>query len=288
MRHCGVNHGFAHLDVGFVILGQATIFREPAKRPFNYPSLGQQDEALCSFGPKDGLQQPAAVRLHPVDQVARIAPIREDHAQPWPSATGIEKHLFGAIAVLDICRRNDQDHDQTQRINKHMPLAPDDFFFPRRTREFPRGRRTLLSGCPRRPRWVRSAFPLRSDFPRECCRGSFARRQHSSNDALASIWLPMAADRGESFARSIPSAGNTNSHRECRAAKPYEVARLDSTTAGTVPDAPTEHQSNRTGNASVKYSCIPVYPILAIGDRSVCKQALSVKPQQMLVEQFSK
>jgi hypothetical protein len=63
--------------------------------------------------------------------------------------------------------------------------------------------------------------------------------------------LPMAAGHGESSARSTPSAGNTNSHREYRGAIPYEVARLDSTMAGTVPDAPIEHQSNRTGNAYV-------------------------------------
>jgi hypothetical protein len=54
---------------------------------------------------------------------------------------GFTQHLFGADAVLQGCRVDDDAHEKPQNVDGDMALEPLDFFSPRRSRRLRRDRR---------------------------------------------------------------------------------------------------------------------------------------------------
>lgn len=75
MDHGSLYHGLAHLWLGFVVSNETAVLHEPGKGPLDNPAFGQDHEAVGADRLQDGLHQPAADVLGPVNQCPGVAAI---------------------------------------------------------------------------------------------------------------------------------------------------------------------------------------------------------------------
>src|SRR5439155_22538986 len=102
-------------------------FHQPAERAFNNPSMRQDHKALNIVRALDDLQDPSGKGGHPRHQLAGVAAIRPDQAQPRRDPAELLEDPLGAVPVLDPGAMDHDRQDQAQRIHREVTLAPFDF-----------------------------------------------------------------------------------------------------------------------------------------------------------------
>jgi len=125
VRHGDEDHGLAMLRQGLVVFGQSTVLAEPGEGAFHDPALGQDDESPAGVSLHD-LDNAAAPAADPMQEPPGIAGIGKDHLQATQASAQVLEQQPGAIAVLEVGRMHHQRHDQPERVDEQMPLAPVD------------------------------------------------------------------------------------------------------------------------------------------------------------------
>ena len=120
--HGNTDHGLTGLGEGLVVFGQPSVFPQPGERPFDDPSLGQDDKPV-GFRSLDDLDDAAVPTGGPIDEASGIAAVGPDDLQATPARAQLLDQPLGAIPILDVGRVDDQCDDQPQRVDDHMTLA---------------------------------------------------------------------------------------------------------------------------------------------------------------------
>ncbi len=121
--HRNQDHGLAGLGEGFVVFRQSAVLSEPSEGAFDDPSLGQYDESM-RFRTLHDLHQTSVPTSRPVDKPPGIAAVGKDQLQSAQPRTRLLNDESAAVAVLKVGRMDDQSHDQTERVDEDVTLAP--------------------------------------------------------------------------------------------------------------------------------------------------------------------
>ena len=126
------DHGKADesLDAAHVALEVArepSVAADPGKRALDDPTLGQHDE-LVELAAFDDLDRPVPGCSngggHPWSLVAAIADDPLDEGEQLASTA---HRLVGTVAVLDVGGVDEDAHEQAERVDQDVALAPRDF-----------------------------------------------------------------------------------------------------------------------------------------------------------------
>ena len=110
--------------IAFEVTRQASVMADPGKRALNNPALGQDDEAM-EFAAFDDLQLPGAGLGNRSGGLwSLIAGIGEDALNEGEQAPGaLIEHQSRTVAVLHVGGMDNDIQEQTERVDKNMPLA---------------------------------------------------------------------------------------------------------------------------------------------------------------------
>src|SRR3990172_5533856 len=124
--HCNQYHALTALFQCFVVLRQSTILAQPRERSLHDPALGQHDEAVRRW-PLDDLDEATEPAAGPIDELARVAAVREDQLQSSPPRSQLSDEEPCAVSVLNVGGGDHQGHDQAERVDDQMTLAAEYF-----------------------------------------------------------------------------------------------------------------------------------------------------------------
>src|SRR6266571_2948347 len=110
----------------FIILTHAAKSSQPGEGSLHDPPAGQELETLDVVRPFDDLQDPTALALDPLHQLARVAAIGPSQLQPWEVVPDLLENRLRPVPILDPGRMNDHRQDQPHRVHQDVTLTPRD------------------------------------------------------------------------------------------------------------------------------------------------------------------
>src|SRR5215472_5073083 len=113
-----------------VVLGQPPPAVEPAERPLHDPAFGLRHEANLTHQLLDDYSQPTPANPRMAERRVEMG-VAPDLLQSLDRPTQALHQSDAADAVLHRGRHYHQRPQQAERVNRHKPLAADDFFAPR-------------------------------------------------------------------------------------------------------------------------------------------------------------
>ena len=123
-----VDHGY--MDPGLAGFGQFLVIfakpsaaAQPGQRALHHPSAGQHLEVVAVLTASHHLQQPAAGRLSPRDQLAGISGVSPDDLEPREPAQQSGQHQPGSVLVLDTGSMYHHREEQSGGVHYDVALA---------------------------------------------------------------------------------------------------------------------------------------------------------------------
>src|SRR5208282_385377 len=96
----------------FIILAHSAKPSQPGEGSLHDPAARQELESLDVVGSFHDLQDPAALALDPLHQLASVAAISPDQLQSWEVVPDRPENRFRPVSILDTRRVNDHSQDQ--------------------------------------------------------------------------------------------------------------------------------------------------------------------------------
>lgn len=121
--HNEIDHRFARGRERFVVLAHSTIPTDPREGALHDPAFRQHREADDRIAAFNNRQHPAAERLGPFDQLARVAAVGPDCFQSRVHTAKFLEHELRPVAVLHIRRVHHDGQNQPQHIDNDVPLT---------------------------------------------------------------------------------------------------------------------------------------------------------------------
>src|SRR5882757_6616191 len=127
MNHRNIDHSLTGNGKPFVVFTEAAIPAEPAKGAFNDPSPRQDYETFNTNRSQYGLQDPAASRVNPLDQLTCIPTIGPDELQTRQGVANLLQNQLRPITILDVCGMNDDGQNQPEGVYQQVPFSAEYF-----------------------------------------------------------------------------------------------------------------------------------------------------------------
>src|ERR1700729_1035081 len=125
--------GGARLNSSLVFLAEEAILPEPTEGSLDNPAPRKNLELLFIVGSFHHLNVDASVCGRLIDDFPVVRTVHPYQLKRGELAMRLAHQEGARVAILNVRRRDDDCEDQSQDVNKDVPLAPVDLFFPHRT-----------------------------------------------------------------------------------------------------------------------------------------------------------
>src|SRR5712691_108161 len=126
MNSADLNHGRTGFGLSFIIFTVSAVAAVPCVCPFHHPAFLEWRKSLRSFRTRLHFDVPGrSVRRHPgLKMVIMILAIAKDGRKAWKGfGRDFFEPLWGGDSIIHARARDQDGHQQPQRIDQQMPLA---------------------------------------------------------------------------------------------------------------------------------------------------------------------
>ena len=110
----------------FVIFAHSAKASQPGEASLYDPAAGQEFETLDIVVSFYDFEDPTALDLDPLHQLACVAAIGPNQLQPWKVIPDLVENGLRPVPILDSRRMNHHRQDQPHRVYQDVTLAPHD------------------------------------------------------------------------------------------------------------------------------------------------------------------
>ena len=126
INHSKVNHCFRRFWMEFIILAHATKSSHPGEGALHDPAMGQELETLDVVRSFHDFQDPTALALDPLHQLACVTAVGPNQLKPREVVLDLLENGLRPIPILDPRGMNRHRQDQPHRVHQDVTLAPRD------------------------------------------------------------------------------------------------------------------------------------------------------------------